>query len=284
MLPRPEAFFASPRPGRHAERFALWLAPAAAPRALVVHVHSWVEEMNKSRRMVALQSRAFAADGVAVLQMDRLGCGDSAGEHGDADWGGWMQDVLDACALARQRCARQWPGHTPPLWLWGLRTGCLLATEAAARLEQEVNLLLWQPVLQGKTALQQFLRTEAMASRLGKTGDAPGTPARQRLAAGETVTVAGYDIAPALAQGLEAARLQPPANLGRAVWIELASQADAITPPATVQAQMQWQQAGVELHAQRVIGPAFWQTTEIEDAPALIAATTAAIEMPTLVS
>jgi hypothetical protein len=38
-----------------------------------------------------------------------------------------------------------------------------------------------------------------------------------------------------------------------------------------------WQQAGFKLGSHIVHGPAFWQTTEIEDAPALITATTAAL-------
>jgi len=42
--------------------------------------------MNKSRRMVALQARALAGRGFAVLQMDALGCGDSAGDMQDATW------------------------------------------------------------------------------------------------------------------------------------------------------------------------------------------------------
>ncbi len=48
-------------------------AKEASGKPLVVHVHAFAEEMNKSRRMAAMQSRALAAAGFAVLQIDLLG-------------------------------------------------------------------------------------------------------------------------------------------------------------------------------------------------------------------
>ncbi|MCK7493610.1 MAG: alpha/beta hydrolase [Comamonadaceae bacterium] len=76
--------------------------------------------MNKSRRMAALQSRALAAAGFAVLRVDLLGCGDSAGDFGDATWPRWVDDVVAAARWLR----RQHPDAADaPLWLWGLRAG-----------------------------------------------------------------------------------------------------------------------------------------------------------------
>src|SRR5687768_8838655 len=81
---RTEAMFLSaPHGGR---RFCLLHMPSRPARALVVYVHPFAEEMNKSRRMAALQARALAASGHAVLQIDLLGCGDSSGDFGDASW------------------------------------------------------------------------------------------------------------------------------------------------------------------------------------------------------
>ena len=48
--------------------------------------------------------------------------------------------------------------------------------------------------------------------------------------------------------------------------------------PASTQAIELWRQAGWQVHSQVVRGPLFWQTTEIEDAPDLIAATLAALQ------
>ena len=81
-------------------RFAVlhWPAEPRVPLGLVVHAPAFAEEMNKSRRMVALQARALAEDGLAVLLVDPLGCGDSPGDFGDATWETWVQDIANALA------------------------------------------------------------------------------------------------------------------------------------------------------------------------------------------
>jgi hypothetical protein len=103
---------------------------------------------------------------------------------------------------------------------------------------------------------------------------------KQQLAAGQAVEVAGYTLNAALAAGLENATLRPPtpgARTGRVEWLEVSAQADAAPTPASTQAIAQWQQAGFDVRSRVVGGPAFWQTTEIEDAPALLQATLAAM-------
>lgn len=268
-----EVFYSAVQPGPLGQRFCLWHADAAqAPRALLVHVHAFAEEMNKSRRMVALQSRALAAAGCAVWRMDLLGCGDSGGEFSDATWAAWVEDVLASVALARARFSATWPNaEAPELWLWGQRAGALLAVEAAQALGEPVNLLFWQPSLQGKQVLQQFLRLETAGALLGR-GDGKGT-ARATLARGEVAEVAGYGVAPALANGLEAARLQPPARPARLAWLDVAATGGQPPTPAVEAALKTWADAGWHAGHETIAGPSFWQTTEIEEAPALLAAT-----------
>jgi exosortase A-associated hydrolase 2 len=245
----------------------------------VVYVHPFAEEMNKSRRMVALQARALAANGYAVLQMDLLGCGDSAGDFGDATWAAWVNDVIDAAQLAQQRFRQTWPrAGTPTLWLWGLRAGCLLATEAAARLDVPLNLLLWQPTLHGKAVLQQFLRLDTVSAWLEKDGSQRNESANDILNAGRKARVAGYLLEPAMAQGLKLAQLRPAPLVRRSVWLSIGPQAELQPPPATLKALAAWSQQALQPHYQAVSGPAFWQTTEIEDAPALIEATLQALQ------
>ena len=280
-----EAFYTAVQPGPLGQRFCLWHADATqAPRALLVHVHAFAEEMNKSRRMVALQSRALAAAGCAVFRMDLLGCGDSAGEFSDATWAAWLADVAAAITLAREHHAATWPGAAEPaLWLWGQRAGALLAAEAAQGLAEPVNLLFWQPTPQGKQVLQQFLRLETAGALLGKgpetsTGKAAGQGgARAALARGEAAEVAGYGLAPALANGLDSARLHAPSRPARLEWLEVATTAgQPPTPAAELQIQA-WAAAGWQVRHRSVAGPSFWQTTEIEDAPELLQATAQAL-------
>lgn len=275
-----EAFYTAVQPGPMGQRFCLWHADAAqGPRGLVVHVHAFAEEMNKSRRMVALQSRALAAAGFAVLRMDLLGCGDSAGEYSDATWAAWVDDVAASVALGLERYAATWPSAAAPeLWLWGQRAGALLAAEAARNMLLPVNLLLWQPSLNGKNVLQQFLRLESAGALLGKSTDKGS--ARAALARGEVAEVAGYVLAPALTQGLEVSRLQASSQVARLEWLDVA--ATAGMPPAVAADTVlkAWAQAGWRTRHETVAGPSFWQTTEIEEAPALISATVEALLLP----
>lgn len=264
-------------------RFVIHHAPAGVPaQALAVYVHPFAEEMNKARRMAALQARALAAAGLAVLQIDLLGCGDSAGDFGDADWDRWVEDVVAGVHWLRRQHAADAAAPAPDLWLWGLRAGSLLAVQAAARLAAaglRCHFLFWQPVPAGKLLLQQFLRLKAASELLSGQAREAMTELRETLAAGGTVDVAGYTLAPTLCQGFEQAVLQPPPALpaGRVIWLEVSAVAEPRVAPAGAAALAAWRGAGWHVHAQAVNGPMFWQTTEIEDAPALIEATLAAL-------
>lgn len=263
-----EAFFLPREPAGQGQRYCLLHRPAAGMtlRGAIVYVHPWCEEMNKSRRMAALQARALAKQGWAVLQVDLLGCGDSSGDFGDASWAAWINDLV---------AAAQWllANFDAPLWFWGLRAGCLLAIEAANQLDGSANLLFWQPVLNGKTQLQQFLMLRLAG--LMQDGKAQGViqGLRNELAAGHAIEVAGYVLAPALADGLAAASLRPPRQGGRAIWLEIMTQPGNAPSPALVQAQRLWAEAGMTTQVAVVAGPQFWQTTEIEDAAELVGAT-----------
>jgi uncharacterized protein len=259
------------------QRLCLHHAPASphadAPRGVLVYVHPFAEEMNKSRRMAALQSRALAQAGFAVLQIDLLGCGDSSGDFGDASWDAWVDDVVRGAGWLGER----YPDA--PLWLWGLRAGCLLAAEAAPRVADPCHLLFWQPSTSGKQLLHQFLRLKVAGDMLDGKAKGVMDGLKRNLAEGRAVDVAGYTLSPALAAGLERATLQPP-DAGRAVrveWIELSSRPEAMLSPAATNAADLWLRAGFDLRARLVNGPAFWQTSEIEIAPALFEATLAAL-------
>lgn len=265
-----EAFFLSAGQG---QRFALYHPPhpGVAPRGAVLYVHPFAEEMNKARRMAAAQARALAAEGFGVLQLDLQGCGDSSGDFGDASWDDWVDDVIRGADWLRARWG------DAPLWLWGLRAGCLLCTAAAPRLAPVPHFLFWAPAPAGKPLLQQFLRLKAAADLAGGNAKAILEDLRAQLARGEPVEIAGYTLSAALCSGLEQAVLHPVAGAQRLAWFELSTREDATLPPAAVRVQEGWQQAGVAVQAHLVTGPSFWQTTEIEDAPALITATTRAL-------
>jgi exosortase A-associated hydrolase 2 len=262
-----EALFIDVHRGALGRRFAMHHFPqGTAVLGLVVYVHPFAEEMNKSRRMAALQASALADSGWAVLQIDLMGCGDSAGDFAQANWDIWVDDVVQASDWLRRRHG----AATLPLCLWGLRSGCLLAAQAARRLDGNVRFLFWQPVVAGKILLQQFLRLKLAGDLIGGTGKQAMDSARQALATGQGVEIAGYNMSAALADGLAQCKLEPPSNAGRVDWFELISREDLSPGPAADAAATSWQAAGHSVHRQKVVGPSFWQTAEIEVCQALI--------------
>ena len=271
----PQAFFLSNATG---QRFCLLHLPQGdVLRGRVLYLHPFAEELNTTRRIVAQQARALAQAGFAVLQIDMQGCGDSSGDFAEATWSAWLDDA---------ELGYRWLGKHAigPAWVWGMRSGALLAAELVQRLqstEQEpIHLLFWPPVTSGAHMLQQFLRLHSASQWLGTGNSSPPTPSpAQQLAQGVSVPIAGYTLSPALAQGLSGARLHPPASAapGRLVWLEMSAQAATPLSPAAAQSLDVWRAAGWQVHAQTVTGPAFWQTVGIDTAPALLHATQPAL-------
>lgn len=272
---RPAAipFFLDAAPGK---RFCLYHAPdpAIGCRGALLYVHPFAEEMNKSRRMAALQSSAFADAGYAVLQVDLFGCGDSSGDFADARWDIWKQDLA---------LARAWLQHEAgtSVSLWGLRLGALLALDFASEFPALVHsLILWQPVLRGDGFLTQFLRLQLAADLLaGHANGENGTRAlRDKLQAGEAVEIAGYTLAPALARAIaavDAAGITPPRC--PVYWYELVQDVSrTLALPATRIAES-WRQHAVELGLHQVQCPAFWLTQEVTESRELISATSACL-------
>ncbi|CUI06542.1 hydrolase 2, exosortase A system-associated [Massilia antarctica] len=264
------------------QRFCLFHPPAGQQcHGAVLYVHPFGDEMNKARRMAALQARALAAQGYGVLQLDLYGCGDSSGEFGEARWDIWKDDLAAGCGWLSARLSA-------PLSLWGLRLGALLALDYAHDNAQHARhplaqLVLWQPVQNGATFLTQFLRLLTANAMLAEGGDtkksdkSTGTAAlRATLLGGEMLEVAGYDIAPALAAAIDskdAVRLAPltcPVH-----WMETSAAAERPLTPAVLRLAEAWRAAGVDLHLQQVSCTPFWSTQEIAESPELLAATSA---------
>ena len=190
---RQEALFLPSPRGR---LFAVLRAPTAGVRGAIVHLPAFADEMNKTRSVVAHASRVLADAGWAVLHLDPLGCGDSEGDFADATWEGWVRDAQLGAAWMRQH----YPGQ---LWLWGLRTGALLAWSCAQAEGGAAGLLCWQPVQSGRAFLQQFLRLKMISGSMGFAGARVDTQTlRRQLSGGQFLEVGGYMLSPAMADGL----------------------------------------------------------------------------------
>jgi exosortase A-associated hydrolase 2 len=261
----PQVFFLPMQRGR---RFCVRHRPARPCAGAIVYVHPFAEEMNKARRTAALQARALAEAGFDVLELDLFGCGDSDGDFGDAEWTQWCADVCEAAAWLQKET-----GCRPVLW--GLRAGCLLACDAARSLDPAPDLVFWQPTTSGKLVVQQFLRVHTAGQLFGdpSASRAGAAQLRAQWERGEAVEIAGYRMASGLARGLEAAQCTPPAGAVRALWFDIAPEAATEPSPATRGVLERWRGAGHRVDWIPVAGPAFWQSLEITECPALLDAT-----------
>ncbi|MET0266192.1 MAG: hydrolase 2, exosortase A system-associated [Duganella sp.] len=258
-------------PMQHGARFCIFHAahPGVAERGAVLYVHPFAEELNKSRRMAAVQARALAAAGYAVLQPDLYGCGDSSGDFADARWPIWLDDLAESQRWLLQR-------SSGPFYLWGLRLGALLALDfagSAAHSAKPDGLLLWQTVTSGGSHLQQFTRLQATARLFSETQAQPSDMDGEEIA--------GYRIATALAQAIRRADALSMVPSCPVQWLELAmatpGNACALAP-ATALVLKRWRAAGVSVDASALRDTPFWNSSEITEAPGLLAASLAALQ------
>lgn len=267
MLHHPaEVFFLRADPG---ERFCIYHPPISGKKCLgaLIYIHPFAEEMNKSRHMVALQSRSMAELGYAVLQLDLYGCGDSSGNFADARWDIWLEDI----AVAEKWLVEK---LSSPIGLWGLRLGAILALDYAKRYSSNISaLILWQPVINTELFLTQFLRLH-LAGELfsGEKKSNSGTAhLRSKLAAGNLVEIAGYELSPALAETFNTINTANLAVTSCPVhWFELMPEARHVLTPAGENLTNLWRGQGSDLSVHYVACAPFWATQEISSCPGLI--------------
>jgi hypothetical protein len=138
--------------------------------------------------------------------------------------------------------------------------------------------LLWQPVVSGRLHLTQFLRVRLASDVVSRGGGGEGTrQLRETLRSGQCLEVAGYMLSPPLALAFDEAAFTCADQVTSVVWLEVgAGDSPALAPVShdTIESIRAPQR---RVDARVVGGPPFWQTVEIEHAPALIDATVAAM-------
>jgi exosortase A-associated hydrolase 2 len=267
-----EPFFLKADPGT---RFCLYHHPRSTDgcHGALIYIHPFGDEMNKARRMAAMQARSFAASGFSVLQIDLFGCGDSSGEFREARWDIWKRDL---------QIAREWvEGRTTaPVGLWGLRLGALLALDFAKSSPQGIHgIILWQPVTSGESFVTQFLRLQLANEMLAGDQEKKGgtNVLRKALAGGKTLEVAGYELAPELAATIDGLKAADFAVKGTCIhWFETVAEEGRTLSPSAKRTVSAWEQQDVDLHMHLVTCLPFWATQEISECARLVAATTEA--------
>lgn len=264
-------FLGTPR----GQRFCVFHPPAGGHCAgAVLLAPPFGDEMNKSRRMAALQARRLAALGFGVLQVDLEGCGDSDGDLRDVRWSGWKSDLEAGAAWLAARL-------DAPLYLLGLRMGALLALDFARGHAGVAGIVLWQPLASGEAFITQILRLKLAGSMAGPdSATAPSTATlRAALASGDMLEIGGYEITGGLAADFGALDLRALAPASCPVrWFEMVADAARPMPPGAARIAEAWRAEGVAVTASPLAGPPFWSTQEITECEALLDSTCAACE------
>lgn len=103
---------------------------------------------HRTLRQVAVR---LAAVGFHVLRFDYYGCGDSAGESDEGSVQQWTKDIATAIDTLRQH------SRVTHVSVIGLRLGATLAVLAGAQRCDIDHLVLWDPILDGKTYMAELV-------------------------------------------------------------------------------------------------------------------------------
>ncbi|MDX1732979.1 MAG: hydrolase 2, exosortase A system-associated [Halioglobus sp.] len=238
----------------------------AGPRAHVLFIPPFGEEMNRCRALVAEQSRLLAQSGYHCTVLDFFGTGDSEGELAQASLDIWYGNI----ELALNTLRREEPA---PVVLWGLRLGALIAAGFVGSHEPDCReMLLWQPVTSGKRYINQLLR-QRVAS-LVNSGLPPETTAeiRQRMQEGQRVEISGYFVSEPLVSELEALSLAAAGGAGidRIHWLENIEQEGDTLSTAGGKMVDKLKEQGVDVQVSLFRGPPLWQLHKRDALPELM--------------
>lgn len=264
--PRPRPRFLGEPPRRF---FTLQFLPQGEPRAHIVYLPPFAEEMNRCRTLVADQARILAAAGYACTLIDFFGTGDSEGELVDATFALWHENIAVTLRTLRQEA-------DIPVYLWGLRLGALVGLDFATRTGPELaGFILWQPVVNPGVFVNQMLRQRvAMLSMRGLPAETTAD-IRARLDGGEAVEIAGYTVSGALVRDMEAVSLEDMRALtqGRIHWLEHVLEQGRDIGPASQRAVDKLRSRDNQVDVHTFAGPQIWQVANRERAPELLAIT-----------
>lgn len=246
--------------------FTLQFSCRGQPKAHIIFVPPFGEEMNRCRALVAEQARHFAQSGYACTILDFYGTGDSQGELQDASLEIWHRNIY----LAAETLQREL--HIPVI-LWGLRLGALIALDFASKSGLAIDsILLWQPVVSGERYVTQILRQRVAGLASKALPPETTTEIRKRLAQGESVEVSGYTIGGGLVADIERLSLAHLTALcaGKIYWLENVSEPGADLTAGTVKAIEQLKSLQNDVVVHPFTGPQLWQLHKRDSLPELM--------------
>ena len=243
--------------------------PDITNNEVVIFVPPFAEEMNKSRRMMALLGQQLASNGVHMLIPDLYGTGDSEGDFSEANWDIWLDNLGQIIQGLSQ-------DGKVSISLVGLRMGCLLIhdflqTKSALPIHKVV---FWKPVIFGQQMINQFLRLRIANSMMSGTKETTAS-LRENLHKDGVLEVAGYGLNVSLISSLDEKRLLAD-NFDESIdwsWFEVVANDNQPTPLASSKLVAALNNRHIPVRIQNIVGESFWSNQEIAEVAALITAT-----------
>lgn len=242
--------------------FGMLHLPAGNPRLGFVTCHPFAEEKLWSHRVFVSAARSLASAGHAVMRFDFSGAGDSGGDTSQSSLDIYLQDLAAAVAELERRV----PG-LERIGLIGLRLGASVAALLAERAAHDERLsrlrtaplILWDPIVDGEAHFQELLRIN-LSTQLAVYGKVRETrdQLQERIRAGETVNVDGYEIGKPLFESCAVPKLlnaEPKHHAGPALVVQVAAN-DKTPERADLAALAGAYRAGT---ASRAIEHPFWR-------------------------
>ena len=121
-------------------------------RGTVVLCPPFGQEYGRAHRALREMAHRLSAMGFCTLRFDYYGTGDSSGREEDGSPDRWLDDVDAALVEAREA------GGGGKICLVGLRLGGTLAALAGLRRDDIDRLVLWDPIVLGRSYLTELVR------------------------------------------------------------------------------------------------------------------------------
>jgi uncharacterized protein len=168
--------------------FGCYHRPRLAKKRVIVICQPMGHEYINSHRALRRLAARLCGAGFATLRFDYYGCGDSSGDANEGSIPEWLNNISTAIAEAKRRSGRN------EVVVVGLRLGATLSMMASEHREDIAGLVLWDPVVNGRSYLEELFALQKQTLRFR------AAQSRWAQADGE---ILGFPLASALYSDLE---------------------------------------------------------------------------------
>lgn len=239
--------------------------PEKANSEAVIFVPPFAEEMNKSRRMMALLGHSLAVKGILMVIPDLYGTGDSEGDFSDATWSIWLDNIRQLVHTLKEQGVQT-------ISFVGLRMGCLLINDFISGHQLVAKrVIFWKPVTSGKQMVNQFLRLRVANSMMDGNKETTESLRCQLHSTGR-LEVAGYNLNADLISTLDEKKMSSEtfSNSIDWHWYEVLASENQPVPMASNKIIQSLNNQGVGINMQQLLGENFWANQEIAEIPELV--------------